>query len=84
MSEQSEQAHRESVWQMEIREVFTLRLQDRALLEALQERLSSLYCWSTRSDMVRAALWQLTSLNDEELGHLLRSMGTAQEAKQTA
>lgn len=82
MHEPNNPANSREELKMEIREVFTLRLQDRALLEALQDRLSGFNRWGTRSDMVRAGLWQLTSLNDEELDQLLQSMGVARETKQ--
>ena len=82
MSEENGQGLRETIWQMETRESFTLCLQDRARLEVLQDRLAGLYRWGTRSDMVRAGLWLLTGLDDQELEQLFQSVGGSLEAKQ--
>lgn len=74
------QAHHGTVRQLEIREAFSLRLQDRALLEALQDRLSGLYRLVSKSDMVRAGLWHITNLTDAELEELLNMVGGREEA----
>jgi hypothetical protein len=56
---------------MEAKVAFIMPLEDRALLESLQERHSALFQEVSGSDLVRAGLRHLGELSDTELRELL-------------